>query len=322
MAVASTDTIREIMHSTLTKSRKKLVVAIAKANVLMAWAMASNRVEYEDGGYEITNPLALGRNPNVTSMRYYDAIPISQTDEFDTAKYYFSRVVGTMMISEQELDENRGQAKIFDLVAAKMDILEQSFADKFTEYLYGVGSNTDPNGLGLLVPADPTTGTVGNLNQATIPGWRTSSYDFNGTLDSTNIEVAFDDIAMDLTVKTEKPDVGILGRNLYRLYRQAVRDKIVITQDMSGSPGAMADLGFDGVKHNRMTLIFDEDCPVNDGYWLNSKYLRMHVMRHVNMKVKELTAPWTHDVIGKRVVWQGQWCRWAGYRKMAYITNS
>ena len=313
--------IATVLNSTLTRSRKKLIMASIKSNALMAWAFANNRVEFEDGGHEITNPLTLGRNPNITSYEYYDEQPIAQTNEFDTVTYNWSRVAGSVVISDQEEDENRGQSQIFKLMKAKMDVLEESIKEKFSTYLYASGSGTDPQGLSLLIPDDPTTGTVGNINRANESQWRTSSYDFNGNLDSTNIEEAFDDILMDLTLKGDRPDVILCGRNLYRHYRTAVRDKVVINLSESNAGKKMMDLGFSGVKHQSIPMLYDEDCPVNKAYFINSKYLRLHILRHVNMKVKELVAPWTIDAVGRRVVWQGQWCLWKAYRTHAVLIN-
>jgi len=314
--------IATVLNSTLTRSRKKLIMASIKSNALMAWAFANNRVEFEDGGHEITNPLTLGRNPNITSYEYYDEQPIAQTNEFSTVTYNWSRVAGSVVISDQEEDENRGQAQIFKLMKAKMDVLEESIKEKFSTYLYASGSGTDPQGLSLLIPDDPTTGTVGNINRANETQWRTSAYDFNGNLDSTNIEEAFDDILMDMTLKGDKPDVILCGRNLYRHYRTAVRDKVVINMSESNAGKKMMDLGFSGVKHQGLPMLYDEDCPVNKAYFINSKYLRLHILRHVNMKVKELVAPWTIDAVGRRVVWQGQWCLWKAYRTHAVLINS
>jgi hypothetical protein len=56
-----------VLNATLTKSRRKLIMASVRSNALMAWAFANDRVDYEDGGYDITSPLVTGRNPNVTS---------------------------------------------------------------------------------------------------------------------------------------------------------------------------------------------------------------------------------------------------------------
>lgn len=313
--------IATVLHSTMTKSRKKLIMAAIKQHALMAWAFANNRVEWEDGGYEISNPLVVGRNPNVTSYSYYEELPVAQTNEFETVKYTWSRVAGTAIISDQEEDENRGAAQIIKLVKAKMDILEESIKEKFGTYLYGVGGGADPLGLQALIPDDPTTGTIGNLDRAAVTQWRTSSYDFDGTLDETNIEEAMDDILMDVTVKGEKPDLILFGRNLYRTYRAAVRDKVVVNLAELGKGKGMVDLGFSGVAHQTIPIVYDEDCPVNKAYFVNSKYLRLHILRHVNMRVKELTSPWTMDASGRRIVWQGQWCSWKNYRTHAVLIN-
>lgn len=313
--------LNTVLQSTMTKSRKKLLMAAIKSHALMAWAFANNRVEWEDGGYEVSNPLVVGRNPNVTTYSYYDELPIAPTDEFITAKYGWARVAGTVIISDQEEDENRGAAQIFKLMKAKMDVLEESIKEKFGTYLYGFGGGADPLGLQSLVPDDPTTGTIGGIDRAAQPQWRTSSYNFAGTLDETNIEEAFDDILMDLTVKGDKPDLILAGRNIMRFYRAAVRDKVVVNLSDLGKGKGMVDLGFSGIAHQTIPIVYDEDCPPNKAYFLNSKYLRLHVLRHVNMRVKDLTAPWNVDASGKRIVWQGQWASWKNFRTHAVLIN-
>jgi hypothetical protein len=311
--------INTIVHSVLTKSRKKLVMAAMMSNALMAWAMNTRRVEFEDGGKDITNPITLGRNPNVTSTEYYNQLPVAQTDEFNTLRYGWSRVVGSVIISDQEEDENKGEALIFKLVKAKMEVLEESIKEKFSEYLYGAGAGLDPNGLELLIPDDPTVGLIGGLDRAAEPQIRTSTYDFAGTLDSTNIEEAIDDVLLDLTMNSDKPDIIIAGRNWIRTYRAAVRDKLVINLNELKQGKGMVDLGFGGVAHDGIPMVYDEVCPVNKAYFINSKFLRMHILRGVNMKVKDLVAPWTMDASGQRVQWQGQWCQWRMFRTHAVV---
>lgn len=311
-----------VLHSTMTKSRKKLIMASIKSNALQAWAFATKRVVYEDGGHEITNPLTVGRNPNVGSYEYFDALPMAQTSEFETVRYRWSRVAGSLIISDQEQDENKGEAQIFKLLRAKMEVLDESIKDQFSSYLYGAGAGTDPLGLSVLIPDDPTTGVVGDLDRATQVQWRPSSYQFAGALDQTNIEEAFDDIMMDLTMKGDKPDIILCGRNVMRMYRAAVRDKVIFSIRETANGSRMADLGFGGVTFNNIPMVYDEDCPVDKAYFINSKYLRLHILRHVNMKVKELVAPWTQDAVGRRVVWQGQWCMWKAFRTHAVVNNA
>ena len=315
--------LETVLHSTLDKSRKKLFFASLKSNALMAWAFAKNRVEFEDGGRNIQNPITLGRNGNVASYSYYNALPVAQTNEFDTVEYNWSRVAGSVIISDQEQDENQGAQQIFKLLKAKMDVLEESIKEKFGEYLYGSGTGDDPNGLAVLVPDDPTTGSLGGISRVTETQWRTSSYDFSAAaLDSTTIEEAMDDVMLDVTLRKERPDIILMGRNLFRIYRQAVRDKVVIPLTDLQNGKRMVDLGFGGMSHGNVPIVYDEDCGVNKMYFINSKYLRLHILKHVNMKVKSLVAPWNIDAIGRRVVWQGQWALWRAYRTHAVLNNA
>lgn len=311
-----------VLNSVLSQSRKKLIMASIKSNALMAFAFASQRVEIENGGRNITNPLTVGRNPNVTSFSYYDQLPTAQTDEFATVEYFWSRVGGTVIISNQEEDENTGEAAIFKLMKAKMEVLEESIKEKFSSYLYGAGAGKDPYGLEALVPDDPTSGTIGGISRVNETQWRTSSYDFGaGGITSANIEEAFDDVLMDLTLKGEKPDLILAGRDIYRKYRAAVRDKLVISLTEINTGKSMVDLGFSGIGHDKIPIVYDEDCAINKVYFINSKYLRLHMLKGVNMKTKELAAPWTTDGTGRRVIWQGQFCLWKAYRTHAVVIS-
>jgi hypothetical protein len=105
------------------------------------------------------------------------------------------------------------------------------------------------------------------------------------------------------------------------MYRQAVRDKIVLNLDKGAAGKRMFDLGFDGVMHNNIPILYDEDCPVNKAYFINDKYLRLHILKHVNMKTKKLVAPWNVDAVGSRVVWQGQWCLWRAFRTHGVVID-
>jgi hypothetical protein len=321
--------IETVLHSTLEKSRKKLMFAAVKANAFYAYAMASGKVEYEDGGREISNPLITNRNPNVTSYEYYDELPVEKTNEFNTVRYGWARVAGSVIISEQEIDENRGQAEIFKILKGKMQTLEESIKEKFGTFLYGAGTGKNPNGLALCIPDDPTTGTLGGLSReisytdgsgATIKPWQTMAV--STTLSTDNIEETFDDILLDMKQgKNEKPDLILCGKNIYRKYRKAIRDKVQILAEGTYSAKKMYDLGFDGVSFGGVTMLYDEDCPADKAYIINSTYLKMHVLKHVNMKVKELSAPWTQDVIGRRMVWQGQMCLWKAHRTQCVVTD-
>lgn len=320
-------TLDTVVHSMLTRSRGKLIMASAISGTVSAYLHAKKRVVVEDGGPSITNPLIVGLNPNVQSMQYYDTLNIAQTDEFTTVAYSMSRVVGSLIISDQEEDENQGKAQIFKIIQGKIMALDESISRQFATYHTSVGAGTDPNGLGNLIPADPTTGTVGGINLATESQFRSSSYDFAGTLTPENIEEAFDDIIeLDLNrtndgQQSPKPTCIFAGRNIYRMHKAAARDKQQIQLDSTGTGKKLVNLGIVGTTHNGLPLMFDEKLGANVAYFVNDAYLTLHILRNTNMRVKKLIAPWNMDATGRRVVWEGQLCSWRMYRTHAYMTN-
>lgn len=320
-------TLDTVVHAMLTRSRGKLIMASAISSTVSTYLHAKKRVIVEDGGPSITNPLIVGLNPNVQSMQYYDTLNIAQTDEFTTVSYNMSRVVGSLIISDQEEDENQGRAAIFKIISGKIKALDESISRQFATYHTSVGTGTDPNGLGNLIPADPTTGTVGGINLATESQFRSSSYDFGATLTPENIEEAFDDIIeLDLNRSNDgqqspKPTVIFAGRNIYRMHKAAARDKQQISLDSTGTGKKLVNLGIVGTTHNGVPLLFDEKLSANDAYFVNDAYLTLHVLRNTNMRVKKLIAPWNMDATGRRIVWEGQLCSWRQYRTHAYMTN-
>lgn len=316
-----------LVHSMLTRSRGKLIMASAISGTVSSYLFAQKRVVTEDGGPSIANPIITGLNPNVTAMEYYDEVPVNETDEFDTVSYTMSRVVGTLIISDQEEDENQGRAAIFKILKGKIMALEESISRQFATYHTSVGTGIDPNGLGNLIPADPTTGSVGGINLAAESQWRSSSYDFSGTLTPENIEEAFDDIIeLDLNRSNDgqmspKPTVIFAGRNIYRMHKAAARDKETISLDATGTGKKLVNLGIVGTTHCGIPLLFDEKLGANVAYFVNEKYLTLHILKNCNMRIKKLIAPWTQDATGRRVVWEGQLCSWRQYRTHAYLTN-
>lgn len=322
--MAALDTV---VHAMLDRSRAKLIMASAISGTVSTYLHAKKRVVVEDGGPQITNPLIVGLNPNVQSMQYYDTVSVDQTNEFTTVEYNMSRVVGSLIISDQEEDENQGRAKIFKILTGKIKALDESISRQFATYHTSVGVGSDPNGLGNLILADPTTGTVGGINVATESQWRNSSYDFAASLTPENIEEAFDDIIeLDLNrnsdgQKSPKPTVIFAGRNIYRMHKAAARDKQQIQLESSGTGKKLVNLGITGTTHNGIPLLFDEKLGANVCYFVNEEYLTLHVLRGVNMKIKKLVAPWNMDATGRRVVWEGQLCSWRQYRTHAYLTN-
>lgn len=311
-----------IVHAMANRSRKKLILAATLSGGIYTYLAAKGKIKMEDGGPEIENPLITGSNPNVTTATYYDTVPVDETSEFDTVLYNMTRLVGTLIMSDQEADENKGDAVIIKILEGKITALEHAIKKFQRTKASSLNSGSDPNGLPNLLPADPTTGTVGGLNLANEVMFRPSSYDFNGGLDENNIEEAFDDILLDLTHDDESPNVIFVGRNIFRLHKAAARDKAQISLSATGFGKQLINLGIKGTTHQGIPVIYDETMNPDDFFFVNDEYLSIHVLSGANMKVKKLVAPWNQDAIGRRYIMEYQLCSWKNYRTHAYGTNT
>lgn len=311
-----------LTHAMANRSRKKMVFAATLAGGIYSYLAAAGRIEMEDGGPEIENPIITGSNPNVSNATYFDTVSIDETNEFDTVLYNMTRLVGSLVMSEQESDENKGDAKIIDILSGKLEALEHAIKKKQRTDAVGLNSGAKPNGIQNLIVSDPTTGSVGGIDLGATPLFRNSAYDFDGGLDETNIEEAFDDILDDLTHDDAKPNVIFVGRNIWRKHRAAARDKAQISLKDTGFGKKLINLGVVGTTHQGVPVIYDEYMDPNDFYFVDDEHLKLHILRGANMKVKKLNSPWNMDAIGRRYIMEYQLCNWKNYRTHAYGTNS
>ena len=311
----------DIIHAMATRSMKKLRVAMILPGGVFSYLAAKKRVKMEDGGPDIENPLLIGGNPNVGPASYYDRVPVSRTSELTTVKHKLTRVVGTYVISDQEIDENAGASKIVDIAASKMQALEISFKQYQRSRAVGTNTGKDINGLGNLFPAVNTAGSVGGINLASQPLFRHEVYSFGGSVTVSNIEDTFDDMILDLNNEEGKITVIFAGRNIFNMHRTAAKDKVQVQLGAKGFGQTIANLGLVSTMHVDIPVIYDELLDPNIAYFINENEVMMHILSNANMKMKDLTAPYDQDVVGKRYIHEYQLCSWKMHRTHAFFDN-
>lgn len=313
----------ELIHAMAERSMKKMRVAAVVPGGILSYMTAAKRIKMEDGGPSIENPLLVGGNPNVGPALYYDKVPVTRSSELDTVQYDMTRIVGTYVISDQEVDENTGASKIVDIAAAKMQALEIAIKQYRRTKAAGTNSGNHPLGLGNLVPTTVTSGTIGGINLALQTLFRPSVYDYSGSpLTSSTIEATVDDILLDMNNDEGKITVIFAGRNMYKLFTAAARDKGTMQLSQTGFGTQLANLGLVGVTFQQIPVIYDEELDADLAYMINENEIMNHILKTANMKMKDLQAPYDQDVIGKRFILETQMCAWKQYRTNAVIKNA
>ena len=108
---------------------------------------------------------------------------------------------------------------------------------------------------------------------------------------------------------------------MYNLHRKAANAKTKTELTATGFGQTLANLGLVGTMHQQIPLIYDEELDPDVAYFINENEMMIHILKNANMKMKDLTAPYDQDVIGKRYVMEYNLCSWKNYRTHALVSN-
>lgn len=313
----------DLIHAMAERSMKKLRIAAILPGGIFSYLAAQKRVKMEDGGPGIENPILVGGNPNVGAATYFDKVPVARSSELNTVAYEMARIVGTYVISDQEIDENAGSAKLVDIAAAKMQALEIAIKRYQRRIAPGTNTGKDPLGLGNILPLVNTAGVVGGINLAVEPMFRHEVYAFAGALTAANIEDTFDDILLDMQNDEGRVTVIFAGRNIFTLHRNAAKaaSRVQVQLPVDGFAQKAANLGLVSTTHQQIPVIYDEEMDANTAFFINENEMFVHILKTANMRMKDLVAPYDQDVTGKRYIHEYQLCSWKQHRTHAVVTN-
>lgn len=157
------------------------------------------------GGPELRIPIQFDK---LTAQWFtgYDKIEITPKELLNSAVFNWSRVVSPFSLTGTELMFTRGEEEVIDLMETYLDAAEQGVKEEFETSLVGDGTAAGGRqmiGLGGAVPVVANTGVYGGIDRATVPNWRTTTYnivsgDVSGynTWDSTTVRPIIERIAL------------------------------------------------------------------------------------------------------------------------------
>ena len=229
-------------------------------------------------GDPITGTIEYAVNTTVKAMSELETLDVVRVDVFDRYEFAWKFVGGNIVMSEFERGITADGAGKFDLYAGKMDNLKRSFERKINTDLFSDGTGTSSKqagGLQLVVPTDPTTGTVGSINRATYSFWR--SQQTSGAKTST----AFDNLRGSCRSiynlcsngpGQQTPEFAVSTRTEFEGYETllTVNERLI-----RGNPNDKAVSGYKGthLMFKDIPWAYDAACPTTTVYILNRRNL-------------------------------------------------
>lgn len=183
----------------------------------------------------------------------YDKIAITPKELLNSAVFNWTRVVAPFSLNGTELMYNSGEEEIIDIMEFYIDAAEKSARESFEVAMVGDGTADGGRqmiGLGGAIPILPNTGVYGGIDRATVPNWRTSTFDIeNGdvpgytTWDSTTARPIIEWISLARSRNGRYADLIIADANSYA----AISASFVAHQRLVSE--RLARLGFAGLTY-------------------------------------------------------------------------
>lgn len=293
MAFANTN-YSDILATTIENRSKKIADNVTANNALLARLQRRGNVKPFSGGHKIIQELSFAENANTGWYSGYDLLPVGVSDVISAAEFTIKQAAVPVVISGLEQLQNAGKEQMIDLMEGRLAVAESSMMNLLSDGIYSDGTDhggKEIDGLGAMLPVDPTTGTYGNINSATWSFWRNATSDqtaANG-LDSTKIQGYWNTLWASLNRGADRPDLIVADNTVWKAYVESLQ------ADQRFSNTKSADAGFSTVKFFDCDVVLDGGMYTNTGvtaaagspagtaFFINSRYMFYRPHRDRNM---------------------------------------
>jgi hypothetical protein len=303
MATSPNSTYTEIVTTTLAGYSKTMADNVTNNNALLRH-IDQNGNKSPATGRTIVQELEYAANSTTKWYSGYEVLDTSTSNVFTAAEFNYKQLAGNVVISGLEQVENSGPEQIFNLLKSRIRNLEKSLKNDMATALYADGTGTDSKELGglqLIVPG--TVGnTVGGINSGTYTFWANQVYDFSTegiTASATTIQTAMNTLWLACIRGADRPDVIVGDTNYFGFYWSSLQTNQRFTSDESASAGFMNLMFMDA------PVYYDDQCPSNKMYMLNTDYLFLRYAQGREFVPLGEKASVNQDALVMPVAWAG-----------------
>jgi outer membrane protein assembly factor BamB len=301
----------EIVTTTLRNRTGALADNISENNALLNRMKKKGSLETVSGGRTIVQELEYAENASAQWYSGYEQVNINPSDVFSAAEFDWKQASVAVSASGLEVEvQNTGKEAIIKLASKRISNAEKTMANLIATALYADGTGTtskEIGGLQLLVPDDPTTGTVGGISRVTWTFWRSLVYDASSdggaAASAANIQAYINTIYNRAVRGTDHTDLIMADSNYYGFFESSLQAIQRITDP------EMATLGYESLKYKGAAVVLDGgvggNCPTNHMYGLNSEYIKFRPHSGRNMVPLEKVQAINQDATVKLIVFAG-----------------
>lgn len=320
MAIVTDRQYRQILSTALAERSSGIEDLVSDANPLYNILRRKGRMR-SFSGPEIRQTLQIDKQ-SAQWYRGYDFLANPPIELWNDAVWTPKSVVVPVSLTGQEIRANQGSNQIFDIVDGTLEAAENALVDEFDGALHGDGTADGGKaiiGLAGALPIVTNTGVYGGIDRATVPLWRTSTYDAQtafptiGTqVNSTTIRPMLSKIMAERSRNNRAADLLIMSEEHYMAYDAATVAIQRITRE-----GSLGSLGFTSLEYvgggRRAEIVLasgmNNSMPSNTTYGIDTGSLMIRYREGFNFARLfdgDGQMPINQDAIAQFIGWEGE----------------
>lgn len=239
-------------------------------------------IETRGGGKQIEEDISIGTNTNVGFVAYNetvgtDAVDVLQRAVFDWKFCYGNAVLFGASIAMNGDDKYRKHKLVEEVIRNA----EASMVNAIGAGLFNTSNVKSIDGLPALI-TDNGAGTVGGISTSSYANWKNQYETLSETHTGSDLQKAMSKLYRKCTRGKSAPDLIVTNPDLYGEFESA------LTAQQRFTSAKLADAGFEALKFHGADVIFDENCPANRMYFLNTEAIAFNFHRDEMFRVGKM----------------------------------
>lgn len=239
-------------------------------------------IETRSGGKQIEEDISIKENSNVGFVAYNETVGTDAVDVLNQAIFNWKYCYGNAVLYGAEInmaaDSKYRKHKLVENIVLNA---EETMVNKIGEALFNTSDADSIDGLPALI-TDDGAGTVGGISTTTYPLWKNKYKNVAKNPTASVLLQSMAELYRDCTRGKSSPDIIVTTPALYSLFESA------LTPQQRFTNSKLADAGFEALKFHGAEVIFDESCPANRMYMLNTKAIVFNFHKDQMFKVGKM----------------------------------
>lgn len=268
--------------------------------VLLNFMKSNGGIESKSGGASYVQVPLMHAQGTSEWFSGADTLNVSPVDTLDAAQYYWRNLDASITITLEDELNNTGKEQIVDLLDAKIMQAKLTISANLNESLFtGTGNEARKRIVGLQTLAG--TGTVGGISGTNFPDWRAYVESTGGALTIAQMKTARNTINQGKGGSPVK--IIVTTQTLFEKYESLLTptyqmDPLVRSKEAE----RLGDVGFTALSYAGIPVVFDQDVPSGEMYFLNGENLKLYVHEMANNKMTESNSPVDQHVSVRHIV--------------------